>query len=159
MGVYRISRNTEASIVDFLKTSFQADWGSNNVEKSFAQIYEIDLPSICVRAGVSTHTPVEVGSNSTWRTVLVSIDIFATSDGQRLDIKDWLISKVKNGINYYNYTISNGVVQSKTLAGRINIRKIEDEPLNFDTEKDELDTHDKYRHLITLTISLGKTEV
>jgi len=158
MGIYRISRNIEASIIDYLKSEFITDWGSNNVEKTFTRIYDIEVPSICIRVGNTNHTRAEIGENSTIRNVQVLIDIFASSDGQRLDIKDWLIDKIKSGFVYYDYVINNGVVQTKTADGRLRVTNIEDTTINFDTDKNELDIHDRYRHLITLTISLGRIE-
>ena len=158
MGIYRISRNIEASIIDYLKSEFITDWGSNKVEKTFTRIYDIELPSICIRVGNTNHNWAEIGERSTIRESQVLIDIFANSDGQRLDIKDWLINKVKNGFVYYDYIINDGIVQTKTSNGRIRVINIEDTPINFDTDKNELDVHDRFRHLITLTISLGRIE-
>jgi len=155
---YRQSRNIESSIIDYLKTEFNTDWSSDNVCKSFSRVYDIELPSICVRCGTSDHTWAEIGSNSTVRTSQVLIDIFCSSDGQRLDIKDWLITKVKNGFVYYDYVIVNGAVSSKTANGRIRVLNIDDTPINFEVERSTLDKHDRNRHLITLEISLGRIE-
>ena len=116
------------------------------------------LPSICVRIGTTIHERVEVGSDSTWRTPQVLIDIFSTSDGQRLDLKDFLIEKLKGGMPYYEYEITNGVVTDKTQNGRIRILEITDNPINFDSDKDQLDVHDRYRHILALNISLGSVE-
>ena len=158
MGTYRISRCLEASIVDFLKTEFLADWNSNNVECAFARIYEIDLPSILVRVGVTEHERAECGSSSTVRKAQVLIDIFAKSEGMQRDIKDWVIAKMKSGCVYYAYTITNGIVSAKTADGRLRVLNIEDTPINFDTDRDKLDRHDRFRWLITLQVSRGKLE-
>jgi len=155
---YRISRNIEASFVDFLKTEFLADWGSENVEVAFARIYEIDLPSILVQVGTSDHNRVELGSSSTLRNTQVLLNVFTKSEGMQRDIKDWLITKIKSGIPYYNFTISGGVVTSKIADGRLRVLNIEDTPINFDTDRDKLDRHDRFRWLITLQVSRGKLE-
>ena len=157
--LYRPSRNIEASIIDYLKPLFLTDWGTDRVEKTFAKIYAIELPSICIRLGITMHTKVEIGNTSTTRTPLILIDIFTTSDGQRLDIKDWLISKLKAGLPYYKYTIVGGQVTDKTQDGRIRIISILDTPLNFGVDdKSTLEIHDKFRHLLSLSISLSKVE-
>ncbi len=158
MSLYRISRNIEASLIDYLKPLFNIDWNSDRLEKTFTRIYNIELPSICVRVGTSSHPKAQIGDDSTIRTIQVLIDIFAKSDGQRLDIKDWLITKLKTGCPYYEYTINNGTVESKTQNGRIRVLDISDTPINFDTDKNDLDVHDRFRHLLTLTISLGRVE-
>ena len=155
---YRITRNFEASIIDYLKAEFTTDWSSNNVECAFAKIYEIDLPSILVRVGVSDHDKAELGSSSTVRKAQVLIDIFAKSEGQQRDIKDWVIAKMKSGCVYYNYTIASGVVSAKIADGRLRVLNIADTPINFEQDRNTLDLHDRFRHLLTLTVSRGKLE-
>ena len=158
MGNYRASRAIEASIIDFLKTELSTQWSNIAVEKSFSRIYDIALPSICIRVGDTDFTKAEIGGDSTIRTVQVLIDIFGSSDGNRLDIKDFIVEKIKRGMIYYDYVISGGTIESKTANGRIRVIDIDDSGLEFDTDRDKLDPHDRYRHLITLSISLGRVE-
>lgn len=159
MSQYRISRNIEASIIDYIKDQLSEDWNNINVEKTFARIYSLELPSVCIRCGVTTHEKAEIGADSTTRNPQVLLDVFCTSDGQRLDLKDFLVEKIKSGIPYYIYTIINGQIQNKVQDGRIRVLDIDDTPINFDTDKNALDVHDRYRHLLTLSISLGKIEI
>jgi len=155
---YRTSRNIEASIIDFLKENFDDDWTGISVEKSFARIYDITLPSICIRTNVTSHDKAEIGENSTKRTVQVLIDIFGSDDGNKLDLTDYIVEKIKGGCPYYIYTISHGIIQSKTASGRIRVTSIEVTPVDDNTEKSKQDVHDRFRNLITLSISLGKIE-
>ncbi len=158
---YRTSRNFEASIIDFVNEKLDetgSGWSNINVEKTFSKVSSDNLPVICIRCGVTEHTKVEIGGTSTYRTANILFDIFATSDGMRLDLKDWLIANIKAGITYYNYTIVNGVVNSKVADGQINVIDIEDTPIDFDTDKEKLEIADRYRHLITLSVSLEKVE-
>ena len=158
MGTYRPTRNIEASIIDALKANFVSDWTGISVEKNFARIYDIDLPSVCVRVGITSHPFVEVGTNSTWRKPQLLIDVFATSDGNKHDLIDYIVEKIKNGFVYYDYVIVSGAVDSKTANGRIRVMSIEVTPIDFDGDKNTLDVHDRYRALITCEISLGKIE-
>lgn len=159
-NTYRISRNIEASFIDYLKDNLIADWNIDRVEKTFARINEIELPSVCIRVGESIHSKVEIGDNTTVRDIHVLIDLFCTGDGQRLDLKDYIIQKIKSGLNYYEYEIENGIIKTKTQNGRIRILEISETLINFGTDKNEIENiHDRYRHLIDLTISLGKAEV
>ena len=158
MGEYRYSRNIEASLIDYIKPLFLSAWNTNKVEKTFTRIYEIDLPSICIRVGTTDHNKAQVGDDSTIRQAQILIDIFAENDGQRLDIKDWLISIIKNGCPYYEYEITNGAVSDKTQNGRIRVLTIDDSPVSINVDKDNLEVHDRYRHLLTLEISLGRVE-
>ena len=136
MGQYRKSRAIEASIIDYLKNELQSQWNDIKVEKTFARIYKISLPSVCIRCGVTIHEKVEIGTDATTRTPQVLVDIFASDDGMRLDIKDFIIEKIKAGCIYYNYTISGGIVQSKVADGRIRVLTIDDTPINFAEDKD-----------------------
>jgi len=158
MGQYRISRNIEASIIEYIKSELSGSWSGINVEKTFARVYDIDTPIICVRVGNTTHDDAEIGDNATIRTIQVLIDIFAENDGQRLDLKDYLVSILKGGLVYYSYEIENGTIKTKTSAGRIRVLNIDDTPVEFDVEKSRLDVHDRYRHLLTLQVGTGQIE-
>ena len=162
MAVYRTTRNIEASLIDFLKDSLESTWTNVNVEKSFAKIYSLSLPSICVKAERTDYDPAEIGNNKKVRSVQVIVDIFATDDGMRLDLKDFLVEILQDGCDYYEYTtkktgrVTN--VESATTNGRIRIMNIDDNAVDFDVDRDKLDVHDRFRHRLTLTISLGRIE-
>ena len=158
MGIYRKSRSIEASIIDYLNTELSASWSGINVAKTFAEVYTVSTPSVCIRVGSTDHTRAEVGDDATIRRSQVLIDIFASSDGQRLDIKDFIIEKIKGGCIYYDYVIADGAVQSKTANGRIRVFIMSEEGVDFNTEKSTLDPHDRFRHLISLEVSLGRIE-
>ena len=160
---YRISRNLETTLLEYIDAQLTAGgWTGVGVEKTFARIYDIALPSICLRVQDTDHDPVEIGSDSTVRTVMVLIDLFGTSDGNRLDLKDFLISVLKGGCPYYEFVTTtsgrNSSVDTRTLNGRIRVLNIDDTPVNFEIEKSDLDNHDRFRHRIVLTISLGQIE-
>jgi len=164
MGTYRPTRNLEASIIDHINsylTGSAPDWEDLDVVKTWSQIEEDNLtpPIICVRSGVSTHGRIELGSDSTLRNPQILIDVFASSDGQKLDLADWLVSILKGGCTYYEYTIVNGAVDTKTESGRIRLLdEIDVTPVNDDTDKNTLDPIDRYRMLLTLSISTGQIE-
>jgi hypothetical protein len=155
----------EASFIDFLKTTLEEtpySWTNLNVIKGFAHAYELPTPTIAIRAENTVYDKVEVGSNSFTRTVQVFIDIFASDDGMRLDLKDCIIEILKDGLIYNEYTITKSgrtATASSTPNGRIRIQKIEDNPISFGIDdKTKLDVHDRYRNLLTLTVSIGKVE-
>lgn len=161
---YRITRNLEASIQQQLEEQLATSWSNVDVVQSYAEVYDMPIGGddnnaiICLRCGTTGHEKVEISSNSTKRTPQIFIDLFCSDDGQVRDLKDFLIEALKNGCSYYEYVIKNGSVDSKTQNGRIRILSIADDPVNFDTDKNELDPHDRFRWLITLTCSLGKVE-
>lgn len=166
MAVYRTSRNIEASLIDYLTDNFQNDgWDNITIEKSFnrAQNTAIKMDSesavVCVRASSTNRDRIEIGSDSVQRSQLVLIDIFAVNDGQRLDLVDYIGDLLKYGCPFYEYITERNAVVGKTQNGRITVTNLEDAPVSFNVDKSSLDTCDRYRHLFTLTISLGKVEV
>ena len=156
---YRVSRNIEASIIDKIKDILTACSFTANVEKTFARVYGLSLPTVCVRVGDTDYNRAELGDNATIRNVQVLIDIFSTSDGQRLDLKDCVVEGIKRGIEYYEYTIVDGVIQSKIRNGNLRVSALSDTLINIGVNKNELDVHDRYRHLISLNCDLGRVEV
>lgn len=166
MAVYRISRNIEASIIEYIQTELAAaGWTGITVEKTFSRIYEIPVNTfqkqgaICIRLEDTLHQQAQIGDISTVLLPVVLVDIFATSDGQRLDLKDFLISVLNKGMPFYEYQVNGDAVTSRVQNGRIRISNIDDTPVSFGIDKSSLEVHDRYRHLLTLTISLGRVEV
>jgi hypothetical protein len=147
---YRISRNIEASLIDRITTDLVTDaWVGIRVEKSFAEVYNGTLPCIVVNALEIRPEHLEVGSKTYLKYFTISIRIFATSDGQRLDLSDWLLDKLEEDTNYYSYTIVNGIVSVKTLTGRIVITRIFDNRKEL-TNTEGLEKEDRYRHLLSM---------
>lgn len=152
---YRNYRNLEATLIDYIEAQLLADgWSGIRTTKAFAEIYKGALPAICVSMEESDAISREIGSKSYLENILVSVRIFATSDGQRLDLASWMLSKIMPGLDYYTYTITSGVVSSKTLAGRILIL---DTTVNRKELKntDNLDIIDRYRHILTFRMRVS----
>jgi len=164
MPVYRISRNLEASFIEFLETTLLEtpySWNDLNVIKGFNRAYELPTPTIAVRAENTVYDKVEVGSNSFTRVVQIFIDVFGSDFGNALDLKDCIIEILKDGLIYNEYEITKSVrtaTATPTPNGRIRIQKISDSAINFNTDKEKLDQHDKFRWLITLSVSIGRVE-
>ena len=155
MGTYRTSRNCEASLIDKITTDLLADgWVGIDVLKGFPQEYKGKTPFIGVEALKKPIERREIGSDSFLNKIIITIRIFATSDGQRLDLADWMVEKLMPGISYYTYIITNGAVSSKILAGRMNILKVLDNRKEL-TNTEKLEAEDRYRHLLTFEASIG----
>ena len=156
---YRPTRNQEASIIDYLKAKFDADWSGISVEKSFAKVYDTTLPVICVRLGNVTHNAIEIGTDNIYRSSQLLIDIFASNDGQKLDLVDYIVSKLKSGCPYFEYTIEHGKVKEKTQKGVITFKRpFEITHINFNEDRNSLDEHDKFRALCSCEIQINKVE-
>lgn len=149
MSQYRISRSIEASIIDRITADLITDnWTGIYVEKSNSEIYQGHFPAILVNVQEIRPEKLEIGSSTNLKYFNVIIRIFAQNDGQRLDVSDWLFDKLETDTNYYVYTITNGVVTSKVLTGKIIItnwilnRK---ELINLEG----LEEKDRYRHILS----------
>jgi len=153
---YRISRNIEASLIDRITTDLAADgWSGLRIEKSFAEVYKGTLPCICINALEIRPEKLEIGNKRNLKYFTVNIRIFATSDGQRLDLSDWLLDKLEDDTDYYSYTITGGVVSAKVLTGRIVITRF------FDDRKELINTEilekeDRYRHLLSFEVIVAQ---
>jgi len=146
---YRNYRNIEASFIDYISGQLTSDgWTGIRTEKAFAEVYKGTTPCICISMEDSKSTRREIGSTSYLEDILVSIRIFASNDGQRLDLASWMLSKIYPGIDYYEYTITNGVISSKVLKGRINILEITANKKEL-KNTDNLDAIDRYRHILS----------
>jgi len=159
MGAYRQSRNIEQSLREYITDNLNADWTSPTIacELGYRNISGNDLPIVLIRLSDTIHERVEVGTISTRRLPLVLIDIYTGNDGLRLDLKDYLITKLKGQVVYKEYTVTNNVSVG-VASGTMMITSIEDTPVDFDTDKNELSVVDAHRHLLSLSINLQRVE-
>ncbi len=163
--VYRVSRNIEASIIQYIEEQLALAWSNYNVEKTFANVRGIPVNKdtknfvVCVRLSDTDHSKIELGSSSTRRLPLIIIDLYCANDGQRLDVKDYLVDKLKGGCTYYLCETASGAFDSKTADGRIDIKITDDNIVDIDIDKDKLDGWDRFRHRLVLTVSTGKVEI
>jgi len=165
MAFYRVSRNLEASLIDFLKQELEEEnWTNISVEKSFARAYSLAMNMnngaavLCIRASDTNRTRAEIGTDNVMRSELILIDVFATNDGQRLDLVDFILDELKSGFPYYQYQTGPNNVESRIQDGRCTIKNMEDRPVNFNIDKSSLELQDRYRHLISLQVATGKVE-
>jgi hypothetical protein len=149
MGTYRISRSIEASLVDWLTEKLEdGGWTGIRVEKSFSQVSSGTLPCICINALEIRPEKLEIGSKTNLKYFTINIRIFATSDGNRLDLSDFVTDLLESDINYYTYTITNGIVTAKVLSGRIVVTRWFDDTKEL-TNTENLEKEDRYRHLLS----------
>lgn len=146
---YRQSRGLEASLIDWLTEELSdAGWTGIRTEKSFSQVYEGTLPCICINVANVDPTRLEIGSKTNLKYYEVAIRIFSKSDGQRLDLADFITDLLEDDIDFYTYTITSGEVTSKVLSGKIvtlNFLRNEKELTNTEN----LELADKFRHVIS----------
>jgi len=149
------TRNVELSIIDAIETAVNASWTGVTTVKAFAQAYAVKVPVLCVRMLSIDSKRREIGGNTLYQEFSFIIDIFAKSDGQRIDLEDFIVNTIKNGFTYYQYSRDSGQTEtlSKTANGRIQWLRIDsDNRIDSGSSEDE---HERYRQSITFTVTKG----
>jgi len=154
MGAFRVTRNVELSTIYYIEQSFATDWTGVTVVKTFRQVYDtgVDVPIVCIRLFDTSSTRLEVGATTLENRFGIIIDIFAASDGQRLDLADYVLEKLRTNWDYYTFAHESGnnEVLVKTLAGRIHITDfITNSKIDLG---DTVDTKDRFRHTLSVIV-------
>jgi len=159
VSYFRTARNVELSTLEFLETQINASWTGITTVKTFNQAYskETDLPIVCVRLLDQTSTRLEIGSDTLDNRYGIIIDIFATSDGQRIDLADFILNELKDGWVYYTYSQQSGnkEVLDTTSAGRCRVMSfIDNRRLDLGGA---IDKKDRHRHTMTILVRMETT--
>jgi len=146
------TRNVELSVIQGIEDAVNNSWTGIPVLKAFLKAYSTQLPCICVRMLSVDSFRKEIGANTLRQQYLFSVDIFAKSDGQRLDLADFITNTVKEGFIYYEYSHSSGNAEQLTREtdGRIIFLSfINNERVDF---SDDVEEHDRFRHSISFSV-------
>ena len=152
---YRQSRNVELSTLKFIKDNTDLDWTGVTIVKSWTQLDKAENPIICALLNDTDYTRNELGDTAFRSNYIFTIDIFATSDGQRIDLSDYLLDILNPGWAYYEISQVSGANRTLvyTEAGHCRIDSI------FDNTKVDLgamgSVKDKYRQNIILSVTVG----
>lgn len=154
MPSFRESRNVELSLLYYLEVSFISDWNDITLCKSYKQVYAKDtsLPIVTVELIDTNTTRLEVGSTTLDNHYLLSINIFARSNAQRLDLADYVKDKLKDGWIHYEHSHESGdnTTLEKTADGRDYVTDwVTDAKIDM---TDSTDDKDRYRHNITVRV-------
>jgi len=155
MSYFRTSRNVELSLLKYLEDSLNTDWSGVTTCKNFKQVYakNVSLPIVCVHLSDTQSQRHEVGSTTLRNRYLLMIDIFSRSDAQRLDLADYIKSKLKDGWVHYDHSQTSGDPTTLTLSA--NGREIVTEFVadhRVDLGFGNVDEKDKYRHLLSVRV-------
>jgi len=157
MAYFRESRNVELSTIYYLETSINNDWSNVNVVKSFTNAYKAALPVIAIYLSSTDNTRREIGGTTLLKDHTINIDIFATSDGQRIDLADYITDKLKDCWTYYlhSQTPGNTSSLSRASSGTIMVTNyINDMKIDFG---ENVDATDRFRHLIQVEVRKSET--
>jgi len=149
---FRTPRNAELSILYYLETELSNDWSGVTLVKSFKNASKASLPVVCVELLDDNPIWREIGSHELIDVFGISIDIFATSNGQRLDLASYVRDKIKDGCVFYTHSQQSGSPQTlvRTDAGRIQVASfLEDRKVEI---FDNVEGHDRFRHVISIQV-------
>lgn len=148
MGTFRTTRNVELSLEKALTDAMTTNWSAVTVTKNFTQATEKTRPVVCFQLININSTRLQIGSDTLFNSYLVTIDIFATSDGQRLDLADFVLDTIKDGWIYYIHANNeeNPQTLDRTSSGRVHIVDfMRNEKVDFG---DNTDKRDRFRQTI-----------
>jgi hypothetical protein len=156
MGYFTKRRNIELSTIEYLETSINASWSGITTVKSFLQAYatSVSLPVVCIRLASTENGQLEVGSTTLDSSYNIIIDIFAKSDGQRLDLADFIVDKLKDCWTYYTYSHpsnTNETLEKVAVAKIRTVNWVEDNKLDF---FDTVESRDRFRHVISVDVKV-----
>lgn len=155
MPNYSVTRNIELSTLKYIQDNINNDWSGVSVVKTWKQADKVDNPVICGLLNDTDYTRKELGNTAFRKEYVFTIDIFATSDGQRIDLTDYLMRKLEPGWSYYTIEKGSGTSRSLTYteAGRCRLQAIYD-----NTRVDigqSADAKDRYHQSIVIAITVG----
>jgi len=154
---YRKTNNILASLYYFIQAQLTADGLDWGLIYGFKKVYGTTLPVIAIRAVIKELIFAEIGSTSTTKDYSIYIDIFASDDDEKNDIKDWLTDTIIDGCDFNTYVIGDdGVPVSTPTSKNIIITSLAEEAINLNTDKSQLDIHDRYRIRLNLTVTTGE---
>lgn len=145
-------RNVELSIIDYIETQVNSAWSGISTVKSFSQAYKTTRPVVCILLHDTDSIRREVGSTSLNNTYNILIHIFSTSDGQRIDLSNFILNQLKEGCVYYEFSQTSGSpgTLSKTANGRIHVTQfLSNQKIDFGDDSDEWD---KFRSFISILV-------
>jgi len=154
MGYFRKARNVELSTIYHLETNIGTDWSGVNVVKSQHQATKSSLPVVCIRLIDNNPDFFEIGARTLQDNYGITIDIYAKSDGQRLDLADYIKSKlVEANWPYYVHSLT-GETLNRAQNGLINLMNfIQDARVDFGEATEAID---RFRHSITILVKTSK---
>lgn len=154
---WRLYRNLENSLKDFLDTQISNDSliGENGnsipVRVGRKEDDNWTIPCISVYMESETSERFEIGSNNRDERELLIIDIYASNEGERLDLAKWVTDAINNGFRYYAYTYnaSNPESPTKVAGGLVNVNFLTNTRVNLGQNISEIDAH---RHRISVNV-------
>lgn len=155
---FRDFRNLELSTIEYISSEVFNNWGSTViVEKSFTQAsskWTPKTPVVCVRLRDITPIREQIGSSSYRYEADILIDIFGTSDGNRLDLAAQITDSVKDNWTYKTYSKESGEDNPIGTDSGNKMRTLSWNQNNKVEFGINIAAVDKYRHLLSFIVGV-----
>ena len=155
MSSYRTTRNVELSTIKYIDDTVSANWSGITIVKTFTQLEKSNPPVICVMLDDTNYVREELGNTAFMNTYIFNIDVYAKSDGQRIDLTDYLVGILVPGWVYYTADLTSGGARTLqyTQVGRCRLDKIiSNNKVNIGSFGD---AREKYRQNIAIAVTVG----
>jgi hypothetical protein len=156
MSEWGIYINLENSFKDFLTDeinddSFTVNGKTPSVRVGRKEDNDWILPLITIFFDSETAPRGYIGSNKRLDKQLIIIDIYATSESERLILADYVAKTINDGCTYYEYSQNEEDPYSPLTeeAGLINVDFISNTRVNLGQNIDKVDAH---RHRISINV-------
>ena len=154
MPYFTQSRNIELSTLAFLETNLSTDWTGITTVKTFKKAYDTStaVPIVCCRLADVNPARLELGATTLENRYFIIIDIFTRSDGQRVDLADYVVDKLRLGWTYNTYAHASGDKSTleATADGRVFVTNwISDTKIDLG---EGADPKDRYRQTVSVLV-------
>jgi hypothetical protein len=151
------ARNVELSTVYYLETQIDANWDSVSVVKTKPDATKDALPVVAISLFDESPDRFEIGSTTLWETFSIKVEIFARSDGQRLDLAEFIKNQLNTSWVYYEHAHASGDKSTleRTNGGKIALNTfVQHNKIDFG---EDVDVYDRHRHIIVVTVKVKET--
>ncbi len=151
MPPFSTTRNIELSTIFYLETQINASWSDITIVKSFLSAYNKTLPVVSIRLTDVFSDRLELGATTLYPIYTIAVDVFATSDGQRIDLGDFILDQAKEGWIFYTHSkVSGATTLDRVAAGRITVDTFATNTrLDFG---DEVSNPDRFRQSLVFNV-------
>lgn len=154
MAYFRNTRNIELSTLKYISDNITSDWSGVTLVKAFLDAYQQEVPVVCVRLAETASNRREIGSTAFLNRHTIIIDVFAKSDGQRLDLADYLLNLIKDNWILYDITHTSGNPEALTYtdSGKkvVLVRVTQNTKIEF---RGKVEKQDRFRHTLAFQVS------
>ena len=153
---FRQLRNVELSTIYYIDTQVTANWSNIPVLKSRPNFDAVDPPLITVKALSVIPNLREIGSRLMENTYNIMVDIYATSDGQKLDLAQFIEDILVQDWIYYLHSQTSGNPRQldRVANGKIKWQKFtQHSTIDF---AEDVEKPDRFRYVLAFNARVSK---